>query len=309
VMALCSPAREAVLDQLECFWPAPLHLTASLYKQTFSGIKLFQLADHIPPSGMSSLCAALREMHQLESFSIISLYRQIVPDAVLDAAQDAVLDAVLDAVAQGTSNLRDICLCAQLSMLGDVEGRLINIARRNPHLSTVWLLGCSSGATGAVLHEFAENCADFSEIFTTDASLVTDASLHALACGCPRLSSVILPNCACLTDKSILALAAHCPLLTRLDVKSSPRITQSALEQLLRSCQKLYLLDVSGVSMTEEAALRLQGLMPGEQPRISRGPITASGLLFFAVARIRLAASRCWAAVAAIGHSVRVHPS
>jgi hypothetical protein len=296
VMALCSPARAAVLDELECFWHMPLHLTASFYKQAFSGIKRFQLFNHIPPSGMSSLCAALHAMPQLESFSI-TLVGQTVPGAVLDA------------VAQGTSVLRRIKITARLRMRGDVEGGLINIARHNPHLSTAWLVDCSGGVTGAVLHAFADNCADFSEIYATDASLVTDASLHALASGCPRLSLVILSNCACLTDRSILALAEHCPLLAYLDVRSSPRVTQCALEQLIRSCKKLQHLEVSGVSMTEEVALRLQSLMPGEQARIYRGQIPAPGWVEGTLASVRQALSRCWAAVAAIGHPVPVHPS
>jgi hypothetical protein len=296
VIALCDPKRVASLDKLECSWAASLQLAATFYQQAFSGIKRFCLlgAEH---DSVSSLCFALRAMRQLDSFA-----------ASFSSHTTAAMHAsILDAVAQGTSVLRYLSITFYVRVMAEAESALANIARNNPHLHKVWIVDVFGGVTGVLLHALAENCAYFSDVFVMDASLVTDASLCALACGCPRLSNVILMQCTSVTDSSVFALAGNCPLLAYLNVNSSVRISLPALEHLVRSCKKLNSLNVSGVSMTEEAALRLQSLMPGENPKINHGQVpapAAPGWVQRQVASVRRALSRCWAVIVAIGHPV-----
>jgi hypothetical protein len=297
IVAMCDPARVAAVEELDCSWAVSSQLNAAFYQHAFSALKAFQLFDSVAADCISSLCSALRAMRLLQRLSILMIdHHEPMPATVLDA------------VALGTSVLKYLSIGVCLQCTGDAESALVNIARRNPQLRKAKLIGEPGLVTGAVLHALAENCANFSEIGTFDASMVTDASLCALASGCPRLSSVALPNCAVITDRSILALAAHCPLLMTLNVKDSTRITHSALQLLLRSCQKLVRLEVSGACISEGAAVRLRRLMPREHAHISRTQGPGNGWVAGTVASVRQTLSRCWAAVATIGHPAAAHP-
>jgi hypothetical protein len=297
IIALCSAARAAAMETLGCTWAVTAPLDAYYYQHAFSKLSDFRVFE-VALSGEHTLCAALRDMPQLQTFVLCSLYEEETMQVSVE---------VLNALAQGASTvLRDVDIGMQI--VGDAECSVAAIAQRNPHLRHLHLYEVPEGLTDAVLYAIADNCASFEHLEVGDAMEVTDASVEALAAGCPHLKHLVLPCCLHLTDRSVLAIAAHCPIIERVDVSDSPNITELGLAQLLQSCPRIGDLQVSPAGITSAAAQRLQGEMRREDAHIVRAEAPVLMTVVANAVRVYTTLARWWNGVVLGGHA-SVHPS